>query len=144
MSISASIIKAFVDKKKRGWSKIYIGVDIHGTILKSNYEVGNPPKEFFPKALETLQYISQMPNIVMFLYTCSHPHEIEEYLKLFEENGIKFQYINENPEVETDNAGYGCYDKKPYFNVLLDDKAGFNPLVDWEEILVDIIAWHNY
>lgn len=70
----------------------------------------------------------------MVLYTCSHPHEIEEYVKLFKDCGITFQYINENPEVLTEVNGYGCYDKKPYVNVLFEDKAGFDPDTEWEMV----------
>ena len=69
------------------------------------------------------------------MYTCSHPHEVAEYVKLFEENGITFEYINENPEVTTSESGYGNYDKKPYFNVLMDDKCGFSGDEDWELML---------
>jgi hypothetical protein len=67
--------------------------------LKPNYTYGNIPDEFYPLALETLQMISKMSDVVIFLYTCSHPHEIEQYLKLFSDNNIHFKYVNENPEV---------------------------------------------
>jgi len=136
MSIINSILKNhFEYKEKRGWDKTYFFFDIHGTILKPNYTYGNTPKDFYPYAKETLQFISKLPDVCMILYTCSHQHEIEEYIKLFEENGINFQYVNENPEVKTDLNGYGCYDKKPYVNVLFEDKAGFSGDEDWEPVL---------
>jgi hypothetical protein len=59
------------------------------------------PDEFYPLALETLQMISKMSDVVIFLYTCSHPHEIEQYLKLFSDNNIHFKYVNET-RVATD------------------------------------------
>jgi hypothetical protein len=136
MSILNAIIKNhFEYKEKRGWDKTYWFFDIHGTILKPNYTYGNTPKDFYPYAKETLQFLSKLPDICMILYTCSHPHEIEEYIKLFEENDIKFQYVNDNPEVVTDINGYGCYDKKPYVNVLFEDKAGFDPETEWKLVL---------
>lgn len=136
MSIIKSIEKNhFEYKVLRNWDKTYWFFDIHGTILKPNYEYGKIPTEFYPHALETLQFISGLSDIVMCLYTCSHPHEIEEYIKLFKENNINFKYINENPEVKTQMDGYGCYDKKPYMNVLFEDKASFNPEVEWKEVL---------
>ena len=46
------------------------------------------------------------------------------YIKVFEENGIHFDYINENPEV--DNNELGNFDKKLYFNIGIDDKFGFD------------------
>jgi hypothetical protein len=85
-------------------------------------------------AKETLQLISNRKDIVMILYTCSHPHEIEQYLKFFTENGINFKYVNENLDVATDLNGYGNYDKKPYFNVVFEDKAGFDAEVEWAKI----------
>ena len=30
---------------------------------------------------------------------------------------------------------YNFYDDKPYFNVLFEDKAGFDPLDDWEKVI---------
>ena len=135
-----SIIKAikinhFEYKVKRNWDKTFWFVDLHGTVLKPNYSYGNTPKEFYPYAKETLQFLSTKEDIVLCIYTCSHSHEIAEYITLFEANKIKFKYINENPEVPTDTNGYGCYDKKPYFNVLFEDKAGFDAETDWKEVL---------
>ena len=75
-----------------------------------------------------------MKDVVMILYTCSHPHEIEQYIQYFKDNGIRFDYINENPEIPTNLEGYGCYDKKPYMNVLFEDKAGFDGDKDWSKV----------
>lgn len=136
MGITHSIfINHFAYKENRGWDKTYWFFDIHGTILKPNYQYGNIPKEFYPHAKEAMQLISKLDDVCMVLYTCSHPHEIEQYLEFFKENNIHFQYVNENPEVPTDLNGYGCYDKKPYINVLFEDKAGFNPETEWLEVL---------
>ena len=132
--VNKAIKNFFRDKQKRGWEKGYFAFDIHGTILKPNYTYGNTPDEFYPMAKETLQLISRLPDIVMFLYTCSHPHEIDEYLSLFRQNDIFFSYVNENPEILTQPNGYGNYDKKPYMNVLFEDKAGFDPLINWSEV----------
>jgi hypothetical protein len=136
MSILKSIqVNHFEYKVKRGWDKTYWNVDIHGTILKPNYQYGNIPKEFYPYAKETLQFLTKLDDVCLILYTCSHQHEIEEYIKFFKENDIIFDYTNENPEVVTDLNGYGCYDKKPYMNVLFEDKAGFDAETEWEEVL---------
>jgi hypothetical protein len=133
--VHSILINHFDYKEKRGWDKTYWFFDIHGTILKPNYQYGNIPKEFYPHAKEAMQFISKLDDVCMVLYTCSHPHEIEQYLEFFKDNGIHFQYVNENPEVATDLNGYGCYDKKPYINVLFEDKAGFNPETEWLEVL---------
>lgn len=132
--VKSIMINHFEYKVKRNWDKTYWAFDIHGTILIPNYSYGNTPKEFYPMAKETLQFISKLPDVCMILYTCSHPHEIAEYVKLFEENDIDFKFVNENPEVPTDINGYGCYDKKLYMNVLFEDKAGFEPEKEWSEV----------
>lgn len=132
--VTNAINNFFRDKEKRGWDKGYFFFDIHGTILKPNYTYGSTPDEFYPMAKETLQFISKLSDVVMIIYTCSHPHEIAEYVALFESNDIHFKYINENPEILTQTDGYGNYDKKPYMNVLFEDKSGFNPMVEWQEV----------
>jgi len=135
--ILRAIEKALELKKSRNWDKIYIAIDIHDTIVEGNYKTNAIPTEFYPFAKETLQTLTKHEDVKLILFTCSHPHEIEEYLKLFKENEIHFDYINENPDVQTDINGYGNYDKKIYFNVLIDDKAGFDALLEWEPIY-----WH--
>ena len=49
-------------------------------------------------------------------------------------DGIEFSYINENPEV-AGKTEWGDFDTKMYANVLLDDKAGFDPEEDWHALL---------
>jgi hypothetical protein len=110
-------------------------IDLHGTIIKPNYKVGDIPTEFYANAKEALRIMSNANDICLIMYTCSHPHEIKQYEALFEENNIHFDYINENPEVVTQPDGYGCYDKKPYMNLLFDDKAGFIPEIEWAGVL---------
>ena len=131
--IVPAIKKAFETARRLGWEKTYWAFDIHETMLKPNWIARNIPTEFYPDAKEALRLLSDREDIVMFLYTCSHPHDTDEYIRLFEDNDIYFNYVNENPEVVNSDLGY--YDKKPYFNVLLDDKAGFDPYVEWPAIL---------
>ena len=57
----------------------------------------------------------------------------KKYLEYFKSCDIHFDYVNKNPEVT--NAGYGFYDHKPYFNVLFEDKAGFDPFTDWKKVI---------
>lgn len=130
--ITKSIIRCIHTAIAKGWEKTYWAIDIHGTIMIPNYKVGEITKEYYPWAKEVLQLLSIRKDVVLLLYTCSYPHEIEEYLSLFCQDGIQFQYVNENPEVT--DGGYGHYKNKFYFNILLEDKAGFDPHTDWESI----------
>jgi len=136
MSIIRAIeVNHFKMMKERGWDKTYWFFDLHSTVLKPNYKGGEIPKEFYPYAKEVLQKISKREDICMIMYTCSHPHEIVEYLEYFKSMDIHFEYVNENPEVKTGTTSYGCYDKKPYMNVLFEDKSGFDAENDWLGIL---------
>jgi hypothetical protein len=113
----------------KGWRKTYWAIDIHGTILKPTYEKGVLSTEFYPIAKEVLQTLTKDPKVSLILYTCSYPEEISDYLRFFRSHGIRFNYVNENPEIN--EGAYGYYDRKFYYNVLLDDKAGFDPERDW-------------
>jgi hypothetical protein len=131
MSIIKSIKSAFRRANEKNWPTVYFAIDIHDTIVKGNYNADEIPTEFFPDAEKTLQTLTKRQDIKLILYTCSHPNEIEQYQEFFKSKGIIFDYVNCNPEVTTEIGGYGNYDNKFYFNVLLDDKAGFDALNDW-------------
>ncbi len=132
--INRIIERSFKVSKARGHNKMYIAVDIHETMVTSNYIKGNISTEFYKGAKETLQYLSKRKDVVLIMFTCSYQEEIEKYLEYFEFCGIDFKYCNENPEVKTGDDNHGNYDKKFYFNILLDDKAGFNVEEDWDII----------
>lgn len=136
-NIESSIIKTirrsmdYAYEKK--WYEIYWAFDIHGTILIPNHERGNMDTKFYPFAKEALQMISKRDDIILILHTSSFPEELKHYVELFEKNDIYFKYYNENPEICGENGSFGNYEKKFYFNVLFEDKAGFFP-EDWEAI----------
>lgn len=50
----------------------------------------------------------------------------------FRQHNIHFDNVNQNPEVA--DGAYGYYHEKIYFNVLMDDKAGFNGETDWKPV----------
>tara|TARA_R110000796_G_scaffold1673_1_gene6914 strand:+ start:1612 stop:2145 length:534 start_codon:yes stop_codon:yes gene_type:complete len=131
-NILKSIKREYRMMDERGWDRIFLMFDLHGTVIKPNRTVGNTDIVYYPYAKETLQLISNRDDLDLNIYTCSHPHEVAVYREKFLEDGITFKYVNENPDVPT--GGYGNYDKKPYMNVLFEDKAGFRGETDWPEI----------
>jgi hypothetical protein len=122
-----NIDHAFKTIKERNWDTIYVFVDIHGTVLYPDY--GKVAKEYYPMAKEVLYKLTTDPRIKLVLYTCSYPHEIDEYLVFFAKDGIVFDYVNKNPEVANTRGGY--FEDKPYMNILFEDKAGFVGEYDW-------------
>ena len=129
MSILKAIENQFKRMEERRWDKIYYFFDLHETVLYPDYD-NKHELRFYPYAKKVLQYLSNREDISISVYTCSYPKEIEKYMKFFKDHGIEFEFINKNPDVE--NTTYGYYEDKPYFNVLFEDKAGFDAEEDWE------------
>jgi len=131
-----SAINAFKNANKRkhdrGWDTLYILLDIHGTVMKNNWD--GIAHEFYPLAIETLQEISKDPTYKIIMWTCSKEEDRKVYKKLLEDRGINIYAVNENPDTEG-TLDWGDYSQKLYCNVLLDDKAGFDPDKEWQEIL---------
>jgi hypothetical protein len=128
--ITKAITNCLRSARAKGWARTYWAFDIHGTMLHPTFQSGVLSTVFYPYVKEVMQLLCKRDDIVLILYTCSYPHEIVEYLKCFEDHGIHFNYVNENPDICA--GAYGHYDRKFYFNILFEDKAGFDPLTDWK------------
>ena len=137
------IEKMFDHAFKKEWYETYWAFDVHGVILKPNHRKDDYVAEFYPWAKETLQLISKRPDIKTIMFTSSYPAEIEFYYKVFKENKIRFDYINENPSIDTMKGNFGYYEKKFYFNVLFEDKAGFSPEIEWEHVYLLLRSYEN-
>jgi len=137
------IRKMFDHSFKKEWYETYWAFDIHGTILKPNFRKNSKDAEFYPYAKETLQLLTKRKDVVMIIWTSSYPEEIKYYQKIFELNNIKFEFINENPMIASNLGNFGYYEKKFYFNVCFEDKSGFDPDTEWEEIYKLLIRYEN-
>jgi hypothetical protein len=130
--------KMFKHARERQWFETYHCFDVHGVISNPDYrkteKVGKEFKiNYYPWAKETLQYLTKnRPDMILFIYTSSYKKEIERYMEQFKKDGIHFKYVNENPEISDAKGSFGCYDKKPYWNSIWEDKAGFDPEIDWK------------
>ena len=135
MSIIKAIERAYKVKKERNWDTLYWAIDLHSTCIEANYSATNTPTNIFKEAIEPLMMLSNDPQVKLIMWTSSHPEQMVLYDKIFRDENIHFDYFNENPEVKTQGTlTYGNYDRKFYFNVLLEDKAGFDPDTDWKII----------
>ena len=125
-------VKAFEVAKRKNWDRIYIGVDIHETVLKPtwNKELSN---EYYDYAQEALKLMSDNKMICLILWSCTLPEYNKEYHAKFDKDGIVFDYINENPECGS--TDYADFVTKLYFSIGFDDKFGFIPEEDWKELL---------
>jgi hypothetical protein len=121
--IHNAIKKAYEQFESRSWDKIYIALDIHGTVADADYT--NNSECLYESCIQPLQAISKLPEVCVILFSCCHPESYESYFELFNHHGIDVRYFNDNPEVE--NTKTGCFDRKFYYNIIFEDKAGFEP-----------------
>ena len=131
MNLKKAFDAAFTRMREKNWEKIYVAVDIHDTILRACYD-DEEMYDYFPFAKDALRMISLRKDICLILWSSCHREKLMEYASHFLDDGIRFDYINENPEV--DNTHLQNFDEKLYMNVGLDDKFGFDAETDWEVI----------
>jgi len=136
MSIEKAIKKAYDKMFERDWDKIYWCIDIHDTLLNSNYD--GLATEFAPGSIECLKKIQEYDETVLILWSACHDFDKEKYMNMFAEQGVNFKYFNENPDEA--NTKVGNFREKFYFSILIDDKAGFDSETDWKEIS-RIVDW---
>jgi hypothetical protein len=128
------IDKMFKHSFEKQWFLTYWAFDIHGVIFRPNYRKNSKDAVYYPMAKETLQLISKRSDIVMIMFTSSYPEEIKHYYEVLKNDGIIFKYINENPDIDSLKGNFGYYENKFYYNVMFEDKAGFDPEVEWHQI----------
>lgn len=131
LKVTSLFDKELKKKEERNWDKIYVLVDIHDTIIPSDYKSDGRLLKCYEHSLETLKIMSEREDIYLILWSSCHTTTADFYLGFFKDQGVIFNSFNENPEEK--DTPYACFDTKPYFNVLLDDKAGFEPS-DWLEL----------
>jgi hypothetical protein len=136
------IKKAYSTMYDRKWDSVYWAIDIHGVIVPPNYvplteqiNADNVVKPY-KNAIEVMRWILKFPETKIILWSSSPKDDIAYYKWFyFDLEGIAPNriFINSNPEV-TEAASGADFSSKFYFNILLDDKAGFDPDLDWDAI----------
>jgi hypothetical protein len=123
------ITETYNIQKTKKWNKLYWIIDLHDTIITGTYNKFNEGAIIYPYAKETLDYLYSHKIHQSILWTSSHDDAIDNILKRFD---IRFNYHHINPECP--NTSICNFDRKLYFNFILDDKALFDPNNDWVEI----------
>jgi hypothetical protein len=125
-----AVLRAYTEKAQRDWSVLYVAVDLHGTIIERY--TGDELK-VYQDAEDTLKMLSKRSDIVLILYTSTYPENLKSFYDWCSQRGINFKYLNSNPECGNNKTG--DFSNKFYFNLLLDDRAGFDPYSDWLEVV---------
>jgi hypothetical protein len=125
-----TIQKLWLKQEQKHWYETYWVIDVHGTIIRPDHNQEEIIEvNYYPYAKECLQILTWREDIRLILHTSSYPIQIKKYLQLFTQDNIKFNYVNENPEISEHHFGY--YEQKFYRDVEFEDKAGFEGETDW-------------
>lgn len=130
------IIKAIqIAQKKqveRKYESLYWCIDVHGVILTPTYELNNSGATYYPYCLKTLKILSDLPDQKIILWSSSYMQQLNIVRRNLEDEDIDIDFLNSNPDYTMTEI---CdFSQKFYFDILLDDKAGFEAGSDWEEI----------
>ena len=129
--LSKAIERAYRTAKERKWDTIYWAIDLHGTCIESNYENGS--FQFIDDTCEQImRWLSKQPETKIILWSSVYSDHWNEIVEFFENRGIKIDACNANPHEKSNT--YADFSSKFYFSVLLDDKAGFDPAMDWSVV----------
>lgn len=129
MALIDALLKEWKKKTERKWDRFYVAIDLHDTIFRSNYN--GLSVDVIPEAIPALKLLSKNPEICIILSTGSYAADIEKYIQHLNEHDINVDYVNENPEVPSNELS--DFSKKYYFNLFFDDKAGFIDS-DWKTV----------
>lgn len=112
--LKKALIKAY---KEHG--NIIVGVDYDNTLVPYGPDINN--KELQERCEQVIQVIKDLKeHIILCLYTLDEPNVVKLKVENMCSIGIEPDYVNESPI----KFWGDCI--KPYFNILLDDKAGLN------------------
>lgn len=125
-------------KEQRGWNRIYWSIDLHDVIIEGKYNKFNDGRELAPFCREVIQLLRTHDENCLILWTSSHAGPIIDMRSWLSSQGVTLDYINANPECQ--NTDLCDFRQKFYFNICLEDKAGFDWRTDWKDIYEMLIT----
>lgn len=136
--IESMFDKGYATAKAAKYSYMVVAVDLHGTIVDSktfNETQGKFVEKIeaslYPFAIKALQAMSAHESIVMYIYSGTKKRKLKKLVKFL---SSKYGITIATRYHPTTNHASQSFKNKPYFNILLDDRAGFDPKLDWNEI----------
>lgn len=89
--------------------KLFVAFDYDNTVFDYHHLGIN-----YIKIIKLLRVCSQL-GFILILFTANEGEDLNKAKEYLKENNIPYDLINENPIMKT---------RKPYYNILLDDRAG--------------------
>lgn len=141
MNLENLITSKFDLARSKKWDQVIIAVDLHDTVMKSDKynqliklnrtEAGAAKVALFQEAILPLKHMTARKDICLVWYTGTNQDTLGKIsLMLKEEYGIVFDNRAENLNFSSVHPGQS-FEGKPCFDILLDDKAGFQHEYDW-------------
>lgn len=109
LDLNESVKRLVIDYKKHG--NLFVAFDFDNTVF-DYFGTG----ETYPKLEKLLRFLKQN-GFKLILFTGNENEKLKDIVRYCTEHGYSPDFINENPIMET---------RKPYYNILLDDRAGLN------------------
>jgi MoaA/NifB/PqqE/SkfB family radical SAM enzyme len=109
LDLNECVKRLVSDYKKHG--NLYVAFDFDNTVF--DY-FGT--SDTYPKLEKLLRFLKSR-GFNLILFTANEGNKLEDIVKYCKERGFAPDYINESPVMKT---------SKPYYNILLDDRAGLN------------------
>jgi phosphoglycolate phosphatase-like HAD superfamily hydrolase len=109
LELNESVKRLVSDYKKH--NSLFVAFDFDNTVF-DYFGTG----ETYPK-LEALLRFLKVKEFKLILFTGNEGEKLQEIVKYCKEHGYEPDFVNESPVMKT---------TKPYYNILLDDRAGLN------------------
>lgn len=124
LDLTENVKRLIADYRK--YKNLYIAFDFDNTVF-DYHKIGDT----FPKLEKLLRYL-KIKGFNLILFTGNEGNKLQEIVSYCKEHGYEPNFVNECPVMET---------KKPYYNILLDDRAGLNEAY---QILLLTLNYLNY
>ena len=136
-----TINRSYARYKQKGYQYWYWALDVHDVVFKGDYKV-DCALQWLPNAKRALKIIATIPEIKIILFTSTRKDKTQAIIdKLKNETGLEVYGVNENPDFQTDPGNLCEFDKKFCFDLMFDDKAGFDVNDNaWEEVVATLIT----
>lgn len=117
-------VVARLHKAYREHGSLFVAFDFDDTVYDF-HDNGDT----FDKVVNLLKFVQRL-GFKLILFTAREGEQLDWAVSYCQMKGIDITYINENPLMDT---------RKPFYNILLDDKAGleqaYNNLVSFLKII---------
>lgn len=141
-SINKIFKEALIDASKKSYDHIVVAVDLHGTLVDSDLynkwdgsEEDKLSRSIYHSAIPALLEMTNHPSVTMYIYSSTKAVSLLRIKNAL--NTLYGIFINISPGLQKESKSQD-FSRKPYYSVLLDNKAGFDPNQDWDDVAITV------